>query len=124
MMGLGCVQDACNEFGWFSLAVVRRLLTVIALLDGVFTDPDLERRRDIGRRYLGLTAVPTARSRVRVEDIYSMEHLPLEEDEMKYFLPEKCGRVPTISNGPSFFDRLHTQLAMADEQSSCLVCAA
>ena len=25
-----------------------------------------------------------------------MEHLPLEEDEMKYFLPEKCGRVPTI----------------------------
>jgi hypothetical protein len=69
---------------------------VIALLNGVFTDPDLERCRDIGRRYLGLTAVPTACPRVRVEDIYSMEHLPLEEDEMKYFLPEKCGRVPTI----------------------------
>jgi hypothetical protein len=25
-----------------------------------------------------------------------MEHLPLEEDEMKYFLPEKCGRVSDV----------------------------
>ena len=78
------VRSRCLQWIWLvPLAVVRRLLTVIALLNGIFTDADLERRRDTGRRYLGLKTVPTAWSRVRVEDIYSMEHLPLEEDEMK-----------------------------------------
>jgi hypothetical protein len=73
-----------------------RSLTVLALLNGVFPEHDDKRRRDIGRRYLGLMAVPTAVFRARAEDIYSMEHLPLEEDGMRYFLPEECGRVPSI----------------------------
>jgi hypothetical protein len=69
---------------------------MIALLNGAFSEHDDERHKDVGRRYLGLMAVPTAMSRARAEGIFSMEHLPLEEDGMKYFLPEECGRVPTI----------------------------
>ena len=67
-------------------------------MNGIFQEYDDKRYGNISRRYLGLIVVPTTVPRDRAEDIYSTEHIPLEEDGMKFFLPEKCGRVPTIES--------------------------
>jgi hypothetical protein len=70
---------------------------VTGLLRGTFPRYDEEYARVAFRRYAGLTAVATATPRPRTRDVYIVED-PLEEDGMKYFLPEECGRVPTIES--------------------------
>ena len=58
---------------------------------------DRESRKSAFRRYAGSTAVTTAWPLPRLEDSYFVGDF-LEEDGMRYFLPEKCGRVPTIES--------------------------
>lgn len=54
-------------------------------------------RKSVFRRYAGSTVVATARPLPRLGDSHS-ETAALEEDGMRYFLPEQCGRVPTIES--------------------------
>jgi hypothetical protein len=72
---------------------IQQLLTMTGLLNGIFPEYDEKCRKTALRRYAGLTAVP----RPRVKNICLVTD-PLEEDGMKYFLPEECGRVPSIAS--------------------------
>jgi hypothetical protein len=76
---------------------IRHLLTMTGLLNGMFPEYDEKCRKTALRRYAGLTAAPTAVPRPRVKNICLVTD-PLEEDGMKYFLPEDCGRVPSIAS--------------------------
>lgn len=49
------------------------------------------------RQYAALTAVVTARARQRSTDVFFVDDA-LEEDGMRHFLAEQCGRVPTIES--------------------------
>ncbi|KAM0703991.1 hypothetical protein Q7P35_002290 [Cladosporium inversicolor] len=85
-MVLDCFQDACHEFG---------LLWGDSIQFG--EGNDRESRKSALRRYAGSTAVATAWPLPRLEDSYSVSDA-LEEDGMRYFLPEQCGHVPTIES--------------------------
>lgn len=54
-------------------------------------------KRSTFRQYAGLTAVVTARPRPRSSNVFFVNDA-LEEDGMRHFLPEQCGRVPTIES--------------------------
>jgi hypothetical protein len=58
---------------------------------------DQESRKSALRRYAGSTAVAAAWPLPFLEDSYSVS-VALEEDGMRYLLPEQCGRVPTIES--------------------------
>ena len=79
--------------------MVWRLLTKTVLLRGEPAqsgeDCDEKCTKSSARRYAGLTAVVTARPRRRASDISIVTDI-LEEDGMRHFFPEQCGRVPTI----------------------------
>lgn len=58
---------------------------------------DRGNRKSAFRKYASSTAVATAWPLPRLEDSYSVSDA-LEEDDMRYFLPEKCRCVPTIES--------------------------